>query len=66
MAIFARLVLMLFGIVTCIGVGATLMPGLDGLWGEDIRIYGGIGGGVVGVAVGQFLGYLVVGKPPKD
>jgi hypothetical protein len=64
MAIFARLVCMLFAILFCAGVGGALaqanytpQPGI---------ILCATVGAVVGIFIGRGIGNMVVGKPPKD
>jgi hypothetical protein len=68
MAIFARLVLMLFGIVFSAVIGGTL--GQVNGWDADSRQQYAIGGAVIGAVAGMFigrtLGNMVVGEPPKD
>jgi fumarate reductase subunit D len=67
-AIFARLVLLLFGILFSAGIGGGIGASHSLL--ADQKQQNGIGGAaigaVVGVFIGRALGNMVVGKPPKD
>jgi hypothetical protein len=71
MAIFARLVLMVFSVLVCAGAGLAMgnISGVQGAPTENAHnvyiLVGGLFGGFAGVHVGQWLGNLVVGKPPK-
>jgi hypothetical protein len=66
MAIFARLVIMLFAIVSCSGFAwAWSRAAAPALIYESHLLVGAVGA-VVGVFAGWLLGRLVVGKPAKD
>ena len=63
MAIFARLVCMIFAVG--LGIGLGLIFGFQGGNHETALGTSAIGG-VVGVFVGWLLGRMVAGKPPKE
>ncbi len=68
MAIFARLVLLLFGILFSAGIGGGIAAASQ-ITKQEKQMYGLQGaalGAVAGIFIGRALGNMVVGKPPKD
>ena len=65
MAIFARLVSMLFAIPLCMGLSAGIYANS---FSDDKTgtLMFAAGGAFLGVFIGKWLGNIVVGKPPKD
>lgn len=64
-AIFARLVLMLFAIVFSAGLGGAMSAALNPYM-REAPFFGAAVGGIAGIFIGKFLGNAVVGKPSKD
>ena len=63
MAIFARLVCLLFGI----GISATFGGAWAATSGDPVgTIFGALLGAIIGMFVGRAMGNMVVGKPPKE
>jgi hypothetical protein len=65
MAIFARLVLLLFGILFSAGLGGAIAATCDPSNPASPPV-AAAAGAVAGIFVGRALGNIVVGKPPKD
>ena len=65
MAIFARLVLMIFSVLLSAGIAGRYAAANPACGEQDVIIFLTIGGGL-GIGLGQILGNVVVGKPPKD
>ncbi len=68
MAIFARLVLLLFGILfsAAIGGGIAAASQITERERQMCGVQGAALGAVAGIFIGRALGNMVVGKPPKD
>jgi hypothetical protein len=65
MAIFSRLVLMIFAILFSAGIGGAMAASLNPL-DETAPIFGAAIGGAAGIFIGRSLGNMVVGKPPQS
>jgi hypothetical protein len=69
MAIFARLVLLLFSIISCAAIGGLYLPTLfdeSFATAQQYAIVGVILGAIVGANFGSSLCKIVTGDPPKD
>jgi len=65
MAIFARLVCLLFAIGFSAGLAGASAAVTNPYWKEGPYV-GAAVGAIVGIFIGRSLGIMIAGKPPKD